>query len=176
MTCRPHDYGTAGRRMDGYWAEQQRHREKWEAWAGAVSGAVQGARGGPATSARVRIGDAERERAVMALGDHYAAGRLTKEEFDERTSSAWSARTAGDLAPLFTDLPSLQPPRAARPRPPRAGWWLGVRLWWVFVLLMVLATSGHVPWLAVVVFAGLWWTGMFAGLHRWAHRSSVPRR
>ena len=32
----------------------------------------------------LRIGDAEREAAVTALGEHYAAGRLTKDEYDER--------------------------------------------------------------------------------------------
>lgn len=174
MTCRPRDHDWGQRRMDASWSEQQRNRERWEAWAGAVSGAVQGARGGP-VSARIRIGDSEREQAVTALGDHFAAGRLTHEEFEERTTAAWSARTAGDLEPLFADLPRLQAPRPARsprPRPAAGGWWLGVRLWWVFMLLLVLATVGHLPWLLVVVFACLWWSGMFNGIHRWVHRSS----
>ncbi|RIQ23163.1 DUF1707 SHOCT-like domain-containing protein [Jiangella rhizosphaerae] len=52
-----------------------------------------------------RVGDAERDAAVAALGEHFAAGRLTKDEFDERSGRAWSARYAGDLDELFTDLP-----------------------------------------------------------------------
>ena len=58
-----------------------------------------------APGTRVRIGDAERDRAVTALGDHYAAGRITREEFDERLERAWDAKTAHDLSPLFADLP-----------------------------------------------------------------------
>ena len=54
----------------------------------------------------LRIGDSEREAAVAALGDHYAAGRLTKEEYDERAARAWEARTRSALWPLFSDLPS----------------------------------------------------------------------
>jgi hypothetical protein len=55
----------------------------------------------------LRIGDQERDAAVSALGEHYAAGRLTKEEYDERSEVAWKARTSSDLAPLFMDLPPL---------------------------------------------------------------------
>lgn len=55
--------------------------------------------------AELRIGDSERESAVAALGEHYAQGRLTKDEFDERSDAAWTARTAADLRPLFADLP-----------------------------------------------------------------------
>ena len=149
---------------------QERSRQVWAAaWTGAVQGAVSGARGAPAAASQVRIGDAERASAVSALGDHFAAGRLTKEEFDERADHAWSARTSGDLAPLFTDLPRLQQPAPRRPRPPRAAWRVGFGLWWVWMLLLVLAIGGQVPWLAVAVFAGLWWSGMFSAFHRWAH-------
>src|SRR4051794_41885231 len=64
----------------------------------------------------IRIGDAEREAAVTALGEHYAAGRLTKEEFDERAGIAWTAKTNSTLWPLFADLPRPQ----AGPRPTQA--------------------------------------------------------
>ena len=121
--------------------------------------------------AQVRIGDVEREKALAALGEHFAAGRLSKDEFDERSSAAWSAKTAADLAPLFSDLPSLTPAPPARSRRPaqRQAWRVGFGLWWVFVFLMLLAMAGQVPWFAVAIFAGLWWTGLFAGLHRWVH-------
>lgn len=74
----------------------------------------------PATPARpaVRIGDAEREDAVAALGEHFATGRLTREEYDDRAGSALAARTAGDVAPLFRDLP-LPHPAVLTGGPPR---------------------------------------------------------
>ena len=57
----------------------------------------------------VRIGDAERDEATAALGDHFAAGRLTREEFDTRVDQAMAARYDGDLRPLFADLPKTAP-------------------------------------------------------------------
>jgi hypothetical protein len=53
----------------------------------------------------MRIGNAEREAAVRALGEHYAQGRLDPQEYEERTSAAYAARSTDDLAPLFEDLP-----------------------------------------------------------------------
>lgn len=53
----------------------------------------------------VRVGHSEREAAVRALGEHFAEGRLDSEEFEERASAAYAARTTDDLAPLFADLP-----------------------------------------------------------------------
>jgi hypothetical protein len=66
-----------------------------------------------------RIGDAERDAAITSLGEHYAAGRITKEEYDERSSLALRARTESDLKPLFVDLP--RSPGRSDPRAPRAG-------------------------------------------------------
>src|SRR3954470_12827724 len=70
----------------------------------------------------VRIGNREREAAVRELGEHFAEGRLDPEEYQERASAAYAARTAGDLAPLFKDLPRSdeQPTVAAPPFPPTA--------------------------------------------------------
>src|SRR4051794_32377096 len=73
----------------------------------------------------LRIGDAEREAAVSALGEHYAAGRLTKQEYDERADRAFAARTQMELFPLFADLPRPQgagrPTMAGTPRLPGHG-------------------------------------------------------
>jgi hypothetical protein len=166
MSCGPrHDWA---RRAEVERMKQQQRAMWTAALTGAVSGAVSGARG---ASPHVRIGDAEREQAMAALGEHYVAGRLSKEELDERADAVWSARTSGDLTPLFSDLPQLQPP--APPRPPRRqvqrrAWWLGVKLSWVFMILLVLAITGHVPWLAFAIFGVLWWSGLFSGLHRWS--------
>jgi hypothetical protein len=46
---------------------------------------------------RVRIGDAERDQAVAELGDHFAAGRLTRGELDARVDQAMTARFERDL-------------------------------------------------------------------------------
>lgn len=64
---------------------------------------------------QLRIGDAEREGAAKALGEHLSAGRLTWDEYDSRLQQVWAARTRADLAPLFSDLPALPPPPAPRP-------------------------------------------------------------
>jgi hypothetical protein len=63
-----------------------------------------------------RIGDAERERAQQALGVHFTAGRLTTDEFGDRSAEIAVARTRGELAKLFTDLP--QPGFEEPPAPP----------------------------------------------------------
>lgn len=52
----------------------------------------------------LRITDADRDDALDRLADHYAAGRLDKDEFDERSDAVWTARTDADLAPIFADL------------------------------------------------------------------------
>jgi hypothetical protein len=49
--------------------------------------------------------DGDRERVVASLRDHFAEGRLTRAELDERLTVALSARMAGDLRRLMADLP-----------------------------------------------------------------------
>jgi hypothetical protein len=61
----------------------------------------------------IRISDAEREHIVEQLREHYAAGRLTSEELDERVTTALNAKTYGDLRTLMTDLP--EPETAGAP-------------------------------------------------------------
>jgi hypothetical protein len=56
-----------------------------------------------------RIGDAERNRAAEMLSEHMAEGRLTQPEFEERLDVALKAKTAGELEPLFRDLPGPNP-------------------------------------------------------------------
>jgi Domain of unknown function (DUF1707) len=108
----------------------------------------------------MRVSDAERDQAVTELSGHYQAGRLTAEEFGDRSGRALQARTRADLAGLFTDLP--QPavsaaggrpvPAAARrprpwpfPRPARAALLCGVA-----AIVIGLVLAGH-------------WTGHRAG-------------
>jgi uncharacterized protein YcsI (UPF0317 family) len=68
----------------------------------------------PRGRAALLASDADRDRAARALRRHYAAGRLEAEELERRLSVAVSARTHGDLAALFRDLPSSRGRRIAR--------------------------------------------------------------
>jgi hypothetical protein len=53
----------------------------------------------------IRASDHDRESTVEVLREAYTAGRLTLDEFDERTTSAYAAKTWGDLRALTEDLP-----------------------------------------------------------------------
>ncbi|HEY8373359.1 MAG TPA: DUF1707 domain-containing protein [Pseudonocardiaceae bacterium] len=66
----------------------------------------------------LRIGDAEREEAIAALGQHVAAGRLELTEYEERCSRALAARFRKELLALFADLPEPRPRLAAAPTTP----------------------------------------------------------
>lgn len=57
----------------------------------------------------IRIGTAEREQAMQRLSDHFAAGRLSVAEFDERSAVVTAALTRGDLDKVFVDLPEPAP-------------------------------------------------------------------
>jgi len=70
----------------------------------------------------LRVSDADRDRAVTELSEHFEAGRLTTEELEERTGQALRARTEKELADLFADLPrhrDPQPGTVADPGPAR---------------------------------------------------------
>lgn len=54
----------------------------------------------------IRASDQDREVVVATLRDAYTAGRLTLEEFDERTTAAYGSKTWGDLRRLTEDLPA----------------------------------------------------------------------
>lgn len=70
------------------------------------------------TEVGARASDAERDQTVSVLREHAAAGRLTLEEFSERTERVYAARTTGELELLGADLPAT-PEERARPRPKR---------------------------------------------------------
>lgn len=122
----------------------------------------------------IRIGDAEREAAVAALGEHFAAGRLTKDEYDERADVAWAARTHADIRPLFADLPApgVRTPDPRSPATPdvptdrsrRHGPRLPVVPLVLVVIGLVLLTHG--PWLLFLVVGLFCWS-------RWS-RSTRP--
>ena len=57
------------------------------------------------TDRPIRASDKERESVVDVLRDAYTDGRITLEEFDERTSAAYASKTWADLRELTADLP-----------------------------------------------------------------------
>jgi Domain of unknown function (DUF1707) len=59
-----------------------------------------------------RVSDADRDRALSELSVAFQAGRLTSDEFDERSGLALRARTGNDLTVLLADLPLEHPPAA----------------------------------------------------------------
>jgi hypothetical protein len=62
----------------------------------------------PPTPGDLRVSDADRDRALAALSEHYQAGRLTLEEFEERSEQTLKSKTERELTGLFTDLPTTQ--------------------------------------------------------------------
>ena len=76
-------------------------------------------RGGPHA---LRIGDAERDAAAADLGEHYAAGRLTFDELNERLDAVFSSKTLGQLTRIMADLPGSGR-LAWRAGPGRANGW-----------------------------------------------------
>ncbi|MCY1658531.1 DUF1707 domain-containing protein [Dietzia sp. SL131] len=55
------------------------------------------------------LSDSERLHALMALGDHYASGRLDDAEFHARSGDVAASRTLGQLRGSFVDLPGGTP-------------------------------------------------------------------
>jgi hypothetical protein len=126
----------------------------------------------------VRIGDAERDRAIASLGDHFAAGRLTAEEFDQRMDQALKARFNEDLEPLFADLPRTVEPDVqsnSNRRPDLHLAWSAML--WMAPLIVIFAVVAAVvlsaPWLVWVFL----WVFLITGLFRRRRRYYYgPRR
>ncbi|WP_159941475.1 MULTISPECIES: DUF1707 domain-containing protein [unclassified Nocardiopsis] len=111
-----------------------------------------------------RTSDAERDRVARLLQEHFAQGRLDQEEFTERLSRTYKARTADELALVTGDLPErdLADLRGARPEdfavaPPLSmrdpalmvPWalYVGVNvLCFVIWLILFLTTDYDYPW------------------------------
>jgi Domain of unknown function (DUF1707) len=77
-----------------------------------------------ATGAQWRVGDAEREAVAGQLREHYAAGRLSIDEFRARLDAAYAAATADELSRVTADLPAagsgpVTGPALAGPGPAR---------------------------------------------------------
>lgn len=125
-------------------------------------------RGGP-VNPRMRVSDAERAEVSGRLSKHYGDGRLDQAEFDERMAQAMSAKTHGDFAGLFADLPDLPGADEAGTEAPgmdlRTRQGSGYALYRALVLVAVIAAAaviGHIlvhsffPWLLIALLAFLW--------------------
>jgi Flp pilus assembly protein TadB len=79
----------------------------------------------------IRVSDADRERVADRLREHFAEGRLSSDELDERIAATLSAKTFAELRRVTADLPEPEPAQAqgqgqgrGRPYPPP---WVGRR-------------------------------------------------
>ncbi len=135
----------------------------------------------PARRGSLRIGDAERDQAVAVLSDHFVAGRLTQDEFEERSGQATRARYTDDLEPLFADLPDPSEPampawapgRPARPmrvrqRPPAFLFLAPI----LMIGLVVAAITFTAPWILWMFF----WIALFSRPFNHHHRHHHPGR
>jgi hypothetical protein len=125
----------------------------------------------------LRIGDFERQAAASQLQQHFAAGRITWEELDERLAGAYAARTRANLDALFTDLPMLGPAQtgnAPAPQPRSAPYRMAdfrrslsvaPQSLWLLVLAIGLTAATHGATFPLII---LWWV-FASGAHRRVH-------
>ena len=136
------------------------------------------------TDQTIRLSDAEREAAAADLGEHFAQGRLTADEHAERLEQVWAAKTRGEVAPIFRDLPSPYAAVASTPTVARDHdryWNAGLRpfrrgvpapLLVVLAVLIVLSAIAHFP-LFLLGFAVFWFVVL---RHRGPRRAYAAER
>ena len=131
---------------------------------------------------RIRTSDADRERVTARLRDHYAEGRLTAEELDERTSAALNAKTFGDLRRVMTDLPDpvLMPQGAPGLQPAGPPWMArrrGPRFLPVLMILLLVALLAPGPgWVVFAFFKVMLLLWLVAGLAAFVFARRFRRR
>ncbi|MBO0810611.1 MAG: DUF1707 domain-containing protein [Microlunatus sp.] len=86
-----------------------------------------------------RIGEAERSATCDVLSAHFAAGRLTADELEQRLALTLRAATVSELWQLTADLPL---PSTVAPRPPAPATRAGGPAWPALSVLAVLALIG----------------------------------
>jgi hypothetical protein len=104
----------------------------------------------------LRAADRDREQVAAILREQYAQGRLTLEEFDERSTAAWSARTMGDLRELTADLPAVSSPQEAAWSPTTMRWITAAGVTAAAAVLAIAVLAGHLmlawpTWLVVLL-------------------------
>ena len=113
-------------------------------------------------SKATRVGTAERERAVVLLGESWQAGRLDPAEHERRVTQARAAVTQADLDVLFADLPRAglsQEPARAVSASGAAGFLTGIRdtimALTPFAALLLFFTTGTWLWFLMVPVMGI---------------------
>ena len=135
------------------------------------------------TDQTIRLSDAEREAAAADLGEHFAQGRLTADEHAERLEQVWAAKTRGEVAPIFRDLPSPYAAVASAPSVVHEdGYWnAGLRpfrrgvpapLLVVLAVLIAVSAIAHFP-LFLLGFGVLWFVAL---RHRGSRRAYLTQR
>jgi hypothetical protein len=89
----------------------------------------------------VLVGDVERERAVATLREHFVRGRLTLEEFSDRTELALRARSRRELQRACVGLPLQTGQAIARSVVRGAAVVLLTGAWLVFSCVLVVALA-----------------------------------
>ena len=69
--------------------------------------------------ARPLVSDADRERLIALLREHYAAGLFGLDELDRRVGTVLGAQFLDEAAAAVADLPAAPPPTAAGSAAPR---------------------------------------------------------
>jgi hypothetical protein len=151
---------------------------------------------------QLRVGDAERDEVTTALHEHFAQGRLTRDELDERLTATLSARTVGDLREVTRDLPGTTPAQDSGRQPAtgpwgRGPWEMGTAYWgrgpltspWPRgrwgpprpfgpLLLVALVVAAFTGWWVIFPLLGCaWFAAAFTGLrHARRRHASLPAR
>ncbi|WP_227998726.1 DUF1707 SHOCT-like domain-containing protein [Nocardia australiensis] len=124
----------------------------------------------------IRVGTAEREQAMRRLSDHFAAGRLSVAEFDERSAIVAASMTRGELDTVFVDLP--EPDTVATPpAKPDSGflaeWPERVMAVIPIVAVILFFTTGSWLWFLAIPLAGAL---LFGNRHEHGHDRRNRRR
>ena len=126
-----------------------------------------------------RAADADRERVAVALREEMVVGRLTMEEFEDRLSRAYAAKTWGELRALTTDLPvdiafdgenrkpapaAGRPPQRMAGRPARGFPWPALFL--IFPMIGLVSAVLHGATGALIPLAIIGWMVIGSVVHR----------
>jgi hypothetical protein len=136
----------------------------------------------PSRDPDLRVSQAERDDVAAVLARHFADGRLTVEEYEERVGAALAARTGRDLEPLLADLPAADPPSARarpagprrQPRPFRVAAFPAARVVAVVAVVVLAIATG--PWALWLLWPALVLTGGCGFGSRHAARTSFHAR
>jgi hypothetical protein len=71
-------------------------------------------------SGDVRVSDADRDRALTELTGAFQEGRITADEYEDRSARALAARTGQEVTALLADLPVDHAPQTRTPDVDRA--------------------------------------------------------